>query len=101
MTYVELQFLDSRGNPIEGIQSVVEQQTGTQYTVTEQEAIHPFGMLSTSSVLNAYYSVAGDRLIIHGGQQTGTQTVAEVYKLRLVSLTTNERVYTEFNFVTD
>lgn len=100
MTFIELQLFDYLGNPIEGVQSIVEQQSGAQYTITPQEAIHPFGMLSTSSVLNAYYLIEGNRLIVHGGQQTGTQTVAEVYKLKLLSLTTSERVYTKFKFIT-
>lgn len=100
MKFIELQFFDYLGNPIEGVQSIVEQQTGTQYTITPQETIHPFGMMSTSTALNAYYSVEGNRLIVHGGQQTGPQTVTEVYKLKLLSLTTSERVYNKFKYRT-
>lgn len=95
-----MRFYDYLGNPIEGVQSVVEQQSGTRYTVTAEDTIHPFGMLSSGSAFNAYYSVEGDRMVIHGGQQTGTQTVTEVSKLKLLSLTTSERVYTHFKFVT-
>lgn len=100
MTFIELQFFDYLGNEITGIQSIVELQTGTTFTVTQQESRHQLGKFDTDADLLAYYSIENNRMIVHGGTQTGQIVVTEVYGLQLLSLTTSERVYNKFKYKT-
>ena len=96
---LKLQFYNYLNEPVLPTRNVlIRSDNKSSYTITQEESTHQLGHRA-GGILSASWQIVDNTLVVIGQETDSTQIVDSILEFSIAELTTSERVYTRFKFI--